>query len=151
VATNGFGFACEEMIRDLLPQIGIPHKYNRGEGMDWFWWGSPREDRCLGIDCWITLGLQEFAVDFTVISGEQGMREKSTKAIERGVIPVFVPQKILRDALEGNEYCLAQLSTEIKSQIKLKLGLLNGNRMTREKAALIKEAMCPKILVPITR
>lgn len=147
MTTNNYGFDCEEMIRDLLPQIGIPHKNSRGVSRDWFWWASKREDHCLGIDCWVTLNLQEFPVDFTVISGEDQMEEKAVKALGRGVIPVFIPQRMLREANEGCERALANLGLEIKTQICLKKKLLKGNIMTRELAEIAKEVMCPKVLV----
>ncbi len=150
MCTNSYGFTCEEMIRDLLSQIGIPHKHGKGVSRDWYWWASGFEDRNLGIDCWITLDLHEFAVDFTVISGEGQMQVKASKALDRGVIPVFLPQGMVRRASEGDERALSQFSAEIKTQIKVKVGLLNGKMMTRELAAIMREAMRSKVLAPVT-
>ena len=149
MATNGYGFTCEEMIRDLMPEIGIPHKNTKGNSRDWFWWGSNFEDRVLGIDCWVTLDCCEFAVDFTVISKEDQMHVKSSKALNRGVIPIFLAQVMVCKASNGDERALQMMNTEIRAQIGLKHGLLNGKRMTRESASLMKEAMRPKVLVPV--
>jgi len=147
MVTNGYGFVCEEMIRDLLSEIGIPHKYDRGEGKDWFWWASKFEDRVLGIDCWLTIGLIETPVDFTVISKGELIQTKTQKALGRGVVPVFLEQGMLRRAEAGDEAALRNLDLEIRAQVSLKVKMLNGSGMTRELASIMKEAMRPKVLV----
>lgn len=141
MTTNGFGFDCEEMIRELLPQIGIPHKHEQGRGNTFYWWGSIFEDHMLGVDCWLTFNNVEIAVDFTVISRGELIDQKTKKALGRGVIPIFLVQGVLRQACEGDERALHEIDTEIRTQISLKAKLLNGNRMTREKAALAKVQM----------
>jgi len=140
MVTNGYGFACEEMIRELLPEVGIPHKNTRGTMRDWFWWASNFEDHVLGIDCWVTINCCEFAVDFTVISNEEQMRVKSSKAFNRGVIPIFLAQGMICRANNGDERALEMMNTEIRAQIGLKCGLLT-RRMTRELAAQQKLTM----------
>ena len=148
MVTNGFGFYAEEMIRDLLPQIGIPHKNSRGGGKDWFWWASKFEDKVLGVDCWLTLDLKEIPVDFTVISKDELIQAKTHKALDRGVLPVFLDQGMLGRAEAGDEKALRNLDLEIRAQVSLKFKLLNGSGLTRESASLMKEAMRPRVLVP---
>lgn len=136
-----FGHSCEEIIRDLLPEIGIPHK-NQVNGVGcWFLWATPGEDISAGVDCWITLPeCGEVAVDFTVISprNEELLKQKVQTALDRGIIPVVLEQRMLQAAQNGSSRAIEEFSQEIRLQIPLKLRGLNGNRMTRERAAAMK-------------
>jgi hypothetical protein len=132
------------MIRDLLPEIGIPHKFDRNGAKEWFWWASRFEDRCPEIrtDCWITLvDCGETAVDFTVISSHNGnlLQRKIDEALSRGVVPVVLEQGMLIRAKNGCLRALEEFSQEIRLQIPAKLKQLVGPRMTRERAAQIKK------------
>lgn len=146
---NSFGFFCEEMIRDLLPEIGIPHKFQRCGGKDWFWWASTFEDKVLGVDCWVTLNLVEIAVDFTIISAGELVQVKTEKALGRGVVPVFLDRTMLLRAEDGSERDLRAFDMEVRAQIPLKLAKLNGNRMTKTLADQRKLALGHTHQVPI--
>lgn len=132
---NEHGHFCEGLVRDLLPEIGIPYKNDRRDGdQEWYWWASKFEDRCLGIDCWITLaGYGEVTVDFTVISERNGelLQQKITKTLERGIVPLVLEQGMLLRAQNGSRQALQDFNDEIRLQIPLKLQQLKGERMTR--------------------
>lgn len=139
--TNGYGFICEEMIRDLLPEIGIPHKHQANGSAEWFWWASRFEDRILGVDCWMTLeGCGEVAVDFTIISNRNQdlLNYKKEQARKRGVVLVLLEQGTLLRANSGSRRALEELGQEIRLQVACKIRQLKGDRMTRERAAQLK-------------
>lgn len=139
---NDYGFFCERVIRDLLEEIGIPHKNSRNGCREWYWWASPFEDKALGLDCWITLrDCGEVAVDFTVISirNEELLQQKVARALGRGIIPIILEQGMLLRAADGSYRALEEFGQEIRFQISLKLKQFSGNRMTRELAAQLKQ------------
>lgn len=127
--TNNYGFTCEEMIRDLLPEIGFPH--TREARRNGYWWANRYEDLHLGVDCWLTMESVEYPVDFTIISNEELIPQKTKKAIERGVIPVFLSQRTISKAKEGREYALRELEGEIRCQVALKKGMVKNNMLVR--------------------
>jgi hypothetical protein len=128
---NYYGFICEKILRDLLPEIGIPHLSRKNGHQDWFWWSSCWEDEHLGVDCWLTIDRTEYPVDFTIISNEELIGPKTQKALSRGVIPVFLPQGLVKKAESGCERALCGLETEIRCQVALKRNQVKNNMLVR--------------------
>lgn len=130
-----FGHEVEEWIMALLPVIDIPHKSQANGGCEYFWWASRKEDRRLGIDCWITFRKYgEVAVDFTVVSDGEMIQEKIQKALSRGVVPVVLEIGTVRRAHEGNPRALNEFRAEIVGQVAIRIEKLGSNRMTRQRA-----------------
>ena len=88
---------------------------------------------------WITLAnYGEIAVDVTIISAEALIRPKEEKALNRGVIPLFIARSTILRAQRGDERALSEIRMEIDIQIPLRLKKLHVSQMTAELAAHYK-------------